>query len=132
MVGCAEASAQEPGEQPQPYLAVVARPDLDVVTKAAASDANGRVVVLVQVTNVGSGGSTATTLVSHPPGYAAAAANVPPLAPHGRVKLQLVLQAKRGAHAEQAKVTVDPGGSTGDNILGNNSDLTQLLPAFGP
>ncbi len=105
-------------------------PDLVAETKAVAPGAKGSVAVLVEIRNIGTGRAPSTTLVSQPHGYARAVADVPPLGPGKKVRLELELQAKRGAPAQQALVTVDPDGRTGDVNRANNSDLTERLPAY--
>jgi len=108
----------------------IAPPDLALETKAVVPDRAGRSIVLVEIRNVGKGTAEATTVVSHPRGYAPTTVPIPPLRPGRRMRLEVPLQANPGAPAQQATVTVDPNGVSGDQNPQNNRDSTEPLPAF--
>lgn len=110
---------------------MIEAPDLALETTAVTPSGGGRQIVTVEVRNEGRGPAEATTVVSRPTGYYAAFIQVPPLAAGRRTELKLLLQPRPGAPAQQAELTVDPAGTTGDRNRQNNSDLTQPLPAFG-
>jgi hypothetical protein len=106
----------------------VDRPDLALETLAVKPLGNGRFDVLVNVANLGRGRAGATTVSSHPRGYARSSTAVPALAPGAHVRVNLILRASSGAPAQQAEVTVDPAGAVPDENRQNNTDLTQPLP----
>jgi dipeptidyl aminopeptidase/acylaminoacyl peptidase len=111
---------------------VLAAPDLALETLAVSNPApDGRLAVTVRVANRGAGTAEPTTVVAKARKYRAASAPLRSLGPGQQVQLRVELRPKPGAPAQQARLTVDQQGTTGDRNMRNNSDLTELLPAFG-